>query len=150
MCGVMDRWNRGKQQASPFVDYRYRETPLEMEESLLPEEQEWATSTGWTLPCYFKFNLRQFGNGAILKELDEWLKAERKRLSLISPEAGSPSSKRKSFHAIECIDVWRNLAPAERPKEDRHGRAYNGGQKRRAVGEAKKLRAEWQANAKKT
>jgi hypothetical protein len=42
MCVVMDRWGRGMQQTAPFIDYRYIEVPLALEEVLVPEEHELA------------------------------------------------------------------------------------------------------------
>ena len=115
--------------------------PLELKESPLPEEQEWATTTGCTPPRYFKFNLRQFGNEAILKQLGKWLKAERDRLSLKAPKGGHPSSKRKSFRAVEALDVWRDPAHAAAAQNDYDP---SGGEARTAARAAKKLRAEWQ------
>jgi hypothetical protein len=121
-------------------------------ETVETHEHACAAETGWTLPQYFSFNLRQCGNTTILKELKAWLERERKRLNIDPPKRNKGRQNRSGtekkdikFRAIEALDTWRNF-----PHKDDAQNAYDptGGQARKAAREAQRLRREWEANVR--
>jgi len=112
-------------------------------------ETSYSRGTGWTVPQYVTFNLKECGDTAICKAFQKHVAAERKRLNIPAPIRNKGRANRSagglSFHRVETLDVW-SLSPEKVEAiraTTKKTRDYDDGQMRLARRKAGILFREW-------